>query len=275
MRHGILATLLISMAFAITAQAGQVAGEGVPGSGPNPASVASGRGIGEFDFQQQQQGLNGQQFQQQTGIQQMQQQLAQIQQQGQALTQKKSSSRGAEESGQAAQAAQEAIKSSAEKQGEELKKVGESFLSSVGGNKPSDEGVKKEVGEALKQLSTPVASGALTEIAKGVVADIQALNAVQVGYITKIAEQFTAPPRSAPVPQKGTSLSTQIAAAGLNPRARPGNIFAEALNQISPVQVPQHSGQAFMESRSVSPGVMRGISSETIYNVPAGVSLHE
>ena len=39
--------------------------------------------------------------------------------------------------------------------------------------------------------------------------------------------------------------------------------------------MPQHSGNAVMETRKANPDVMRGISSETIYNVPDGVSLRE
>ncbi len=272
-----LITLLIAtLAFHVYAGPPQMVTEGVEAS----ATHSSGRGIGEFGFQQQGQqqqfDQNGNPVQnQQTQLQQMQQQVLQLQEQGKNLTQKKSSGRGAQDSGQAAQAAQESIKSSTEKQSESLKSAGESFLSSVGSSQPKDAGVSSAVADSLKALSAPAPSGSLTEIAKGVVQDIQALNASQVAYITKVAEQFTAPPRAEPVAQKGTSLANQIAASGLNPSYRPGNIFAEGLRQNSPVQVPQHTGNGFMESRSVSPGVMRGISSETIYNVPAGISLRE
>ncbi len=236
---------------------------------PSIGTEGSGRGI--VDQNGGQQGQFGQ-FGQQSGFQQMQQQFQQIQQASAALTAGGGKGRGAENgSAEAGKAAQEAIKTASEKQSEDLKKAGESILSGVGSSPPKDEGVKKEVGEALKQLSTPQGSGNITELAKGVVSDIQALNAVQVSIITKIAEQFTAPPRQAPVPQKNPTLQNQIAASGLNPRQKPSNIFAEGLAQQSQNNVPH--GTAFMKSQPINPGVMRGISSETIYNAPDSVAI--
>jgi hypothetical protein len=240
-----------------------------------------GRGIGpsnqggigqQQNSQQQQTGLD-----QQSGASAMYQQVQAMSQANMSLLSKGGSGgRGAAENGseEAGKQAQESIKEATEKQGEELKKAGESFFSGIGSAQPKDEGVKKEVAEAFKSLSTPGSTSGLSELTKGVVQDIQQLNAIQVNTLAKIAEAFTAPPRSNEIKRPQTSVQNQVAAAGLTPQTNPGNIFAQALNQQSPVQVPQHSTQqrlGVMESENR--GVMRGISSDTIYNVPMGVTL--
>lgn len=221
----------------------------------------------------------GQQNQEQDTFAQLQQQAQQMQQANTALIQKTKESLGrAADNKAAAETFKQVtgdIAKASDKAGEELKKNTETFIQGATTSQPKEEGIKKEVGDAFKALSTPQNTAAITTGVAGVIADIQALNALQVGYIAEIAKAFTAPARPAPVANKtGPDISSQVASSGLTASTNPGNIFAQALSQQSPASVPTpHStGQGFMDS-TVRNGAMRGLSSETLYNAPAGVTL--
>lgn len=215
---------------------------------------------------------------QQNSVQSAMQQFQQIQQANMALVQKKDSGRGASDSGnglaEAAQKNQEALKTATDKQAEEFKKSSEGLFSSLG-KSPSGDEIKGDVAKAFQQLSQPQPQGSIMALGNEVIKDIQTLNQIQVQTIAKIAEKFTAPPKP-PVTVKPSPTVSTLAAPTLTASTTPGNIFSQALSLNSSASVPGHNNTPRMmtnDKQEVDAAVMRGLTSESLYNVPRGINL--